>query len=496
MSTLIERLRSTGSTFIDKIRQGVEKSPAVQMMAGMNPFQSAAKDVQNYERGLQASQTGERVLGVDPNNYRETGMHLGLRENTISAAMGAVNELGYGAKAIKSAAKPVINKADDILSEARKYKSAEEFVKAQEAPKTVTVWNKSKFSSAGAYTERPVIRKVENKTLYQGGDDTRQFWTPDKKYAEQFGNVKEKTGTFYQVDNGNRMTEVYVDASKVKSQLTDLWNKANKQKGSISPKTALLAAGVGAAASISAPLAGEMMNNLNQNSDYQLIKQAMEEGDGLYVLDQIEKINDPEKRRELWSFYDKNYEKGYLKVKPKESPVPGQIRQDNNQQPNNGAVHTTYPTASKASGQISGVVLPPKENATSTQFTAFTNSYRKEKGLNELSYEPTLTNIAQLRAEEIAANPDLWKNSKPGDHKTANGKLLWDIYKENGYDYLVAGENLAKEYPSLEKAFEALKKSPTHHANLINPKFQDLGIGWAKLPNGKWVVVQTFGKKK
>lgn len=117
---------------------------------------------------------------------------------------------------------------DDLENEARKYKTAEEFVKAQEAPKTVTVWNKSKFSNEGAYTERPVIRKVENKTLYQGGDDSRQFWTPNKKYAEQFGNVKEKTGTFYQIDNGNRMTDVYVDASKTKSQLTDIWEKANK----------------------------------------------------------------------------------------------------------------------------------------------------------------------------------------------------------------------------------------------------------------------------
>lgn len=121
------------------------------------------------------------------------------------------------------------NLSTDLVSEAKKYKSAEEFVKAQEAPKTVTVWNKSKFSDEGAYTERPVIRKVENKTLYQGGDDSRQFWTPDKKYAEQFGDVKEKTGTFYQVDNGNRMTDVYVDASKTKSQLTDIWKKANKK---------------------------------------------------------------------------------------------------------------------------------------------------------------------------------------------------------------------------------------------------------------------------
>jgi hypothetical protein len=82
-----------------------------------------------------------------------------------------------------------------------------------ETPKTVKVWQKSKFSDKGAYVDVPVVRKVENKTLYQGGKgEGRQFWTANKKYAEQFGEVTEKTGTFYEIDNGNRVTTVYVEA--------------------------------------------------------------------------------------------------------------------------------------------------------------------------------------------------------------------------------------------------------------------------------------------
>lgn len=76
------------------------------------------------------------------------------------------------------------------------------------------VWIKSKFSNGGAYADMPVIRKEDNITLYQGGNagENRQFWTPDKKYASQFGPVTEKTGSFYQIDNGNRMTKVYVES--------------------------------------------------------------------------------------------------------------------------------------------------------------------------------------------------------------------------------------------------------------------------------------------
>lgn len=116
-----------------------------------------------------------------------------------------------------------------LIQEAKKYPTAEEFVKAQGTPKTIKVWVKSKFSNDGAYADIPVIRKVDDVTLYQGGSsDGRQFWTSNKKYAESFGDVTEKTGSFYKVDNGNRVVDVYVEAP-TKSQLTDIWNQAHPE---------------------------------------------------------------------------------------------------------------------------------------------------------------------------------------------------------------------------------------------------------------------------
>lgn len=96
-------------------------------------------------------------------------------------------------------------------------------------PKTVRVWSKSKFSNDGWYKDIPVIRKVENVTLYQGSKpgENRQFWTSNKKYAEKFGEVKEKTGTFYMVDNGNRVTDVYVEAKETE----DLSQEAQVLRG-------------------------------------------------------------------------------------------------------------------------------------------------------------------------------------------------------------------------------------------------------------------------
>lgn len=95
----------------------------------------------------------------------------------------------------------------------------------KDTPKTIEVWIKSKFSDKWSYKEVPVIRKVENTTLYQWWSDwKRQFWTTDKKYAEQFWKVQSKKWDFYQVDNGNRVIDVYVEAKP------SIWEKLDSLK--------------------------------------------------------------------------------------------------------------------------------------------------------------------------------------------------------------------------------------------------------------------------
>ena len=151
-----------------------------------------------------------------------------LREADDALTKSAISQYDKSQAKLGTQKKDIVEA--DLVSEAKKYKSAEEFVKAQATPKTAKVWIKSKFSGGGGYADIPISRKEDNITLYQGGieGDKRQFWTPNKEYAEQFGSVKEKTGTFYKIDNGNRVTDVYIEAP-TKSQLVEIWEKANKK---------------------------------------------------------------------------------------------------------------------------------------------------------------------------------------------------------------------------------------------------------------------------
>jgi len=103
-----------------------------------------------------------------------------------------------------------------------------DFVKSQENPKTVNVWIKSKFSDKGAFADVPVIRTEKDITLYQGGvGEDRQFWTSNKKYAEQFGDVTQKRGTFHEIENGNTVTDVYVEAKTTDQLRADYQEVSN-----------------------------------------------------------------------------------------------------------------------------------------------------------------------------------------------------------------------------------------------------------------------------
>ena len=39
------------------------------------------------------------------------------------------------------------------------------------------------------------------------------------------------------------------------------------------------------------------------------------------------------------------------------------------------------------------------------------------------------------------------------------------------------GENLVKDFTSTQQAHDALMKSPTHKANVLNPRFTKIGVG-------------------
>lgn len=118
------------------------------------------------------------------------------------------------------------------------------------------------------------------------------------------------------------------------------------------------------------------------------------------------------------------------------------------------------------------------------------NNARKEAGMSELIISPALCKAADIRADET--------NTVYG-HTRPNGagykSVLNDIGLGNISSSINMGENLMGYYSgtddSAQNAFNALWNSEKHRENMLNPKYQYIGVGYQDSgSDSSWI--QTF----
>jgi len=114
-------------------------------------------------------------------------------------------------------------------------------------------------------------------------------------------------------------------------------------------------------------------------------------------------------------------------------------------------------------------VLGYASNITPEKIIEFTNSERGKYGLPPLSLSQNLNQAALLKAGDMFAF-NYWA------HESPSGRTPWDFFREANYSYSVAGENLARDFPVSDQVVTAWMKSPSHKDNIVNPKYQEIGV--------------------
>jgi len=144
------------------------------------------------------------------------------------------------------------------------------------------------------------------------------------------------------------------------------------------------------------------------------------------------------------------------------------------------------------------VIAPPpiqtaqvEEGAALTKFgiIKFTNDYRILNGL------PPLEESALLRSAAEAKVEDMFQYQYFA-HESPSGTDVGSLVEQAGYAYLVVGENLAEgNFENDEALVKAWILSPGHRANVVNPKFTEIGVAVGQnFWNGRltWMAVQEF----
>jgi len=112
------------------------------------------------------------------------------------------------------------------------------------------------------------------------------------------------------------------------------------------------------------------------------------------------------------------------------------------------------------------------------------NAVRREAGLPPYTIDATLVELARRKAEDMVAHGYF------AHHSPTYGSPF-EMMRNFGIVYTSAGENLAENHTILG-AHDALMFSSGHRANILNQRFERIGIGIVDGPCELRTIVQMF----
>ena len=116
---------------------------------------------------------------------------------------------------------------------------------------------------------------------------------------------------------------------------------------------------------------------------------------------------------------------------------------------------------------------------------AIVNSERAKAGCKALTVDGRLAAAARKHSADMVARHYF-------SHTTPNGVTMAQRIDREGYRWSTIGENIAAGQPNATEVMKAWMNSPGHRANILNCKFQQIGIGVA-FDGRRPVWTQDFG---
>lgn len=123
------------------------------------------------------------------------------------------------------------------------------------------------------------------------------------------------------------------------------------------------------------------------------------------------------------------------------------------------------------------------ENSFAKQIVNLVNAERTKAGLGTLVQDKGIESAALVRAKEIETS---------FSHTRPNGSSFSTVLTESGITYKGSGENIAWGQRTPEEVMNGWMNSEGHRANILNPKFTKIGVGYYQNTAGKNYWTQLF----
>lgn len=147
-----------------------------------------------------------------------------------------------------------------------------------------------------------------------------------------------------------------------------------------------------------------------------------------------------------------------------------------------------YPIEPETTKRPSAGATTPDDNISqgrtyAEQVVDLVNKERAKAGLNKVTLNKKIESAALTRAYEI---------EKSFSHTRPNGTSFSTVLREHNISYRGSGENIAWGQSSPEAVMNAWMNSSGHRANILNPNFREMGVGYYKNSTGRKHWTQLF----
>ena len=124
-------------------------------------------------------------------------------------------------------------------------------------------------------------------------------------------------------------------------------------------------------------------------------------------------------------------------------------------------------------GQI--LKIPTTDNSITAyerEVIRLVNEHRRANGLADLSYDWELSRVARIKSQDMRDNGYFAHNSPTYGSP-------FNMMKSFGIKYRSAAENIARGYATPKAVVDGWMNSSGHRANILNPSFTHIGVGYA-----------------
>lgn len=148
-------------------------------------------------------------------------------------------------------------------------------------------------------------------------------------------------------------------------------------------------------------------------------------------------------------------------------------------------------SASTMPGMHSNNATTVQMSTIEQQYVDMTNAERWNRNVRVLSTNPLLVQVAREHSREMWEKNYFNHYSPTPGFKTPMDRYLKALGKTPTWAYL--GENLFYcSVVDVERGQKALMNSPKHRRNILDPRFEQMGVGVFVSPDGQFWVTELF----